>query len=491
MVLLLGTSIWALTYALHWTESTAEGQKFWLNMTYLGVLSTPTALFVFTIQFLGRPDWMRKHWVFIFLIEPVITFILLWTDPYHDLFFGGLSYPHQHNIYDGGIWFWINVTYSYVLIFISLILIARAVYQRQGLYKKQAVMILIGMAIPIIGNIITFLGINPFNGLDIPPIFFTFTGLFIAFAIVNYRLFDLIPIGRDTLVEHLQEGMLLVDGEHHLVDINPAAKQLFRLGDAPLLGKSIESVLKAYPQLFPLFSEQTNQTIELSLSQHATKFIEVKTEIVKEPVTGTLGTLLICRDITTQKVNEISLREQYEEITALQASLSEQAIRDPLTGLYNRRFLHETLSREISIAKRNQESICVAMLDLDYFKQLNDTFGHPAGDEVLIQMGLHLQNNTRASDVVVRFGGEEFLIVLLNTRVDIAVQKLENWREEFSTKIIEFEQVKMNCSFSAGISVFPDHSEKAEELINLADIALYQAKAAGRNCTVVYSPVKS
>lgn len=488
MVFLIGTLVWALTYAMHWTESTMAGKSFWLDMTYLGVLSTPTAQFIFVLQYLGRANWLKKKRILFLAIEPVVTFIILLTDRYHNLFYGGLRDPLQHQIYNGGVFFWINVGYSYSIIIISLFIMTMAVFRRTGLYQKQALMILIGLSIPVIGNLVTFVGLNPFNGLDLPPITFTFTGLFITFAILRYRLFDLVPIGRDVLVEHMQEGMLLVDTDQRLLDINPAAITLLRLNSESLLGKPIQQVVSSYPELLPLFSQQPNQTVELALHHSPIQYIEVKTEEVKDKHDGLIGMLLICRDITRQKKNEMNLREQYEEITALQVSLSEQAIRDPLTGLYNRRYLQETLPRELAQAKRENQILCVVMLDLDYFKKLNDTYGHPAGDEVLTQLGLHLQKNTRAGDVVVRFGGEEFLIVLPNTTLENALNRVEYWRTEFLAKKIQYEYIEMHSTFSCGISAYPNHGNMAEELITLADIALYQAKAAGRNCTMIYTP---
>lgn len=127
------------------------------------------------------------------------------------------------------------------------------------------------------------------------------------------------------------------------------------------------------------------------------------------------------------------------------------------------------------------------MLDLDHFKVLNDTHGHAAGDLVLVELGKFLRGNTRSSDILVRYGGEEFLIVLINCSQEAAFSQVEKWRVEFPKLDIEYDGYVLRCAFSGGIACYPDDGLHADELIQKADAALYKAKAAGRNCTYNYS----
>lgn len=218
--------------------------------------------------------------------------------------------------------------------------------------------------------------------------------------------------------------------------------------------------------------------------EDSNKFIEVKAENISDINISLMGTLLVCSDISMRVQMEKQQQEQYKEILALQEILSEQVIRDPLTDLYNRRYLMETLPAEISQASRADYPLSVVMLDLDHFKILNDTFGHSAGDKVLVELGKYLRSNTRVSDIVVRYGGEEFLIVLLNTNGNTAFTQVERWRTEFSQQVIVYDSVPLKCKFSGGIASYPDDGLHADELIQKADMALYKAKAAGRNCTM-------
>jgi diguanylate cyclase (GGDEF)-like protein len=136
------------------------------------------------------------------------------------------------------------------------------------------------------------------------------------------------------------------------------------------------------------------------------------------------------------------LTSSLTEIRELHLRLQEQAIRDPLTGLYNRRYLDETLERELSRAKREGYPLSLTMIDLDHFKLVNDTYGHPAGDEVLIALSTLLQSQAREGDIPCRYGGEEFVLVLPRMSLEVASQRAEQWREAFGnmkTRHGEFE----------------------------------------------------
>lgn len=175
------------------------------------------------------------------------------------------------------------------------------------------------------------------------------------------------------------------------------------------------------------------------------------------------------------------LMERLGEIQSLQAQLREQAIRDVLTGLYNRRYLDEVIERELSRAMREGHPLTVMMLDLDHFKKLNDTYGHQAGDEVLKALGDMLRHNARSEDIPCRYGGEEFLLVLPNMNLSDAHVRAEQWRQKFETMHIAFGQFAMSGTLSIGIATFPGHGRTRDELVEAADRALYAAKHNGRN----------
>lgn len=170
----------------------------------------------------------------------------------------------------------------------------------------------------------------------------------------------------------------------------------------------------------------------------------------------------------------------------LREELHELSIRDPLTGLFNRRFLEEVLDRELLRMRRSEQMLAVAMIDIDHFKIFNDNYGHDAGDEVLKKTG-HLLNGFReGSDIVCRYGGEEFVVVTTEVDPQKILRRLENLRLEVEHLSVKFGNQQLpNLSVSIGVAIFPAHGSNRVELLNRADQALYVAKEAGRNRLVV------
>lgn len=192
-------------------------------------------------------------------------------------------------------------------------------------------------------------------------------------------------------------------------------------------------------------------------------------------------TAVLLDDQVRQRTAE--LKTALEEVQALQTRLREQAIRDPLTGLFNRRYLTETFDRELLRAHRNGSPISAIMGDIDHFKSVNDTYGHQAGDEVLRAFGTLLKQGARGSDICCRYGGEEFLLVLFDMAIDDAWRRAERLRQAVAAAAIPLGASVVRITASFGIASFPAHGETGEALIAAADAALYAAKKAGRNQT--------
>jgi diguanylate cyclase (GGDEF)-like protein len=187
-----------------------------------------------------------------------------------------------------------------------------------------------------------------------------------------------------------------------------------------------------------------------------------------------LGQLALAFD---DMAGALQLREQ---------RLQEQAISDPLTGLYNRRYLNEFLPRELARSGRNTTPVAVILLDLDRFKGVNDSFGHEAGDLVLSAVANLLKGKVRGSDIACRYGGEEFALVLPETGLEPAARRAEDIRVAISALDLTYAGKYLGrMTASIGIALFPDHSQDADGLLRVADIALYAAKGAGRDRVVV------
>lgn len=187
----------------------------------------------------------------------------------------------------------------------------------------------------------------------------------------------------------------------------------------------------------------------------------------------------VCSDVTERKRHEEQLAAANARIVEV---LHEQAIRDPLTGLFNRQYLDETLEREIRRSQRIRAPLAVVMLDIDHFKTFNDTYGHAAGDEVLKTLGKVLRDTVRASDVACRYGGEEFVVVLLDADLAAAIPSVERICSEIRRRRCVYRgQTLPAIKVSAGIAQYPVHGTSVEALLSTADEAMYAAKNAGRD----------
>jgi len=172
----------------------------------------------------------------------------------------------------------------------------------------------------------------------------------------------------------------------------------------------------------------------------------------------------------------------------LREALRTQSVRDALTGLYNRRYLEETLEREMRRAARAEQSLGILMIDLDHFKNFNDTYGHDAGDVVLRETGASLTKGIRAEDFVCRFGGEEFVVILPTADPETSRTRAERLRTKMRELTIMYQGKSLGMvTISVGVAAFPAHGTSPKELMAAADAALYEAKRGGRDKVVVAS----
>lgn len=193
-------------------------------------------------------------------------------------------------------------------------------------------------------------------------------------------------------------------------------------------------------------------------------------------------------DVSQKEATVIRIAEQYALSLAnlrLREQLKIEAIRDPLTDLYNRRYMEVSLTREWARAERHGHPVAIIMLDIDHFKNFNDTYGHDVGDIVLKELAALLKRHVRTEDIACRYGGEEFLLILPEVRLEVAKYRAEELRVLVHELHITYQGSLLSVTISVGIAVFPQHGHNLKEVIHKADAALYQAKKAGRDRVVV------
>lgn len=480
-----GTTWWTLSYAL--TIATLrwfpEGlgflpaPMFWFRTVFMGVVISTTAFFIFTLQFVDQGHWVNRYTLGALLVEPVLVTILVWTDPHHQLFFAGYL-PGAPGGLIGGIGFWAHSLYSYLLLLGASGLLIWSLVRGSPLQRRQSAILILGICIASASNLLTIFKVVP-AGIDLTPVGFMVIGLFMVYNIRGQGFLDLIPVARNAVVEAMSDAVLVINRDNRVLDSNPAVVRLLRQpGLKP--GRHVAEFFAPWTDLSHEYADQRRHfTAEVPLGE------DMVLEVQVTPLSGKrgeyLGRILVLRDISPMKRIEAALRAQLAHNEQLRSELQELVVRDALTGLYNRRFLEQTLIRELAQAQRGGRSLALSIIDIDKFKPINDDYGHNVGDCVIKGLASLLLESTRAGDMACRFGGEEFVLVMPEIDLEVAVARVNQLREQFATMAFAGCDDALRATFSGGVACFPAHGSDAQSLLVAADHALYAAKAAGRN----------
>ncbi|HMB25201.1 MAG TPA: diguanylate cyclase, partial [Anaerolineales bacterium] len=361
------------------------------------------------------------------------------------------------------------------------------------LYRSQYRLVFAASLLPWAASIFDEFTFAPSGHLDFTPLTFGLAAIIYAFSLLQTHFKDLIPVARSHLIENMYDGVMVLDSQNRVVDINPAMEGFLEKQTSHYLGKNAPGVLDHWLQKADLLSGKAETRVELKVPKDPPRYLDLRVTPLYDKDQLLNGRLMVFRDITERKLDEKRLRYANErmqtqliEIGLLQSKLREQAIRDPLTNLFNRRYLEETLDRELARAGRESYPVCIIMIDLDYFKKINDTYGHDAGDEVLKALAKTLTEQSRRGDFVCRYGGEEFVMVMPNITKRTAYDRARKLRKCLKALQVPYERHQLTMTLSMGIACYPANGETRQALLRAADRAMYAAKRAGRDHILTY-----
>ena len=433
---------------------------------YLAVVAVPLSFLILVLEITHTLKWLSKERLALLMLEPVVMLIAVWTNDLHHQFIARFSSFAQDGLiymeFQRGPLYWINVFYSYSLLLVCMVLLVRTFARTAPLFRRQLSAFMLGASLPWLGNIAMLAGLLPFRGLDITPIVFGVTALIFYFTLSSRLRFNLLPVARSLILQVLSDGLVVADANFTYLDVNPAAERILGISARDLIGREAFQVFPEWKEFLGRLSEHPEEiNVQIQGRQNPARHFDLKVTPITNEETVT-GYLILFRDITDrwqaeQQVRQanLELQARFNEIEALQQELRTQATRDPLTNLYNRRYLEETLENELARAEREGNFVSIIMLDADKFKRINDLHGHKAGDLALQALARIIHLYIRKSDIACRYGGEEFVIVMPNTGMEVARDRAEKIREDFHRVNFIGPGTEWETSLSIGIAAYP------------------------------------
>ena len=318
---MLVLTIWSVTNALEMCGTDLNTKLFWANMQYLSYCSSPVALFTLCAEFSGydRHD-IRKKYIWLAIL-PTVILLLVWTNTYH-----GLIRYDVHMDYSSmfpviakkyGPAFYVHAIYSYALNFSSLVMLIRVVFFRQTVFRKQALSLLFALSLIIVPNVIYVLGVLPSYRFDITPVFFAPAGLIAALGIFRYKLFDAVPIAWAAVVRNMDYGVLVLDMQNRILDVNPAFEKIMDCKAKEIIAKYAEDVCVEVPVFAAACADKSVARIEFSVDdKDMTRVYDASFSFIFDRKGETIGRIAIVNDITEKIHQQQELLEQQRKLAA-------------------------------------------------------------------------------------------------------------------------------------------------------------------------------
>jgi diguanylate cyclase (GGDEF)-like protein len=468
-ILVASMALYSFGYAGEIAQTTVRSARIWLGVEYLA-LPWAGGLWVLAAC---KHNGLKVRTGLLFVI-PVITFFGHYTN-FRNLFYTAPMRMVQNGPFSvltvqRGPLSTLDNAYLMVSFLAGAWIYLSGLRHASSLFRKQAVVLVVGSFLPFVGYFAFLAGLTPW-GLDITPVTLGITCAFLYYGIFHCGMFDLAPLARNLIFNSMRDAVLILDTSDRLLDFNPAARDLLPVLNQRNIGADVVPMLANTPQITEALTKGAEHH-EVSMGAAEEQIYEIRTwPLYTAPGNASprqVGRAVIFEDVTAR----VRLREE----------LRGRAETDPLTGVANRRRFYQALEIECMRYSRNHLPLSVLMIDLDYFKVVNDQYGHPVGDVALRIVAQLLLLSLRKTDLLARYGGEEFAVLLPETSAEGAMVIAERVRQTVCQKPFSADGCQLQVTVSIGVASNDDEFEATPEiLLKKADLALYQAKASGRN----------
>ncbi len=473
----LSTGLWSLGYLLGFFSADPGWKLIMLRVEYLGIIGAEFFWLLFAVSYSNFKQWLSPKALTLLTIIPAISFLQVLFIQQHTFFYRSFSFPEAgglvifEKVYGPGFYLWVG--YAYLATFAGIVILILGMINMPEKYRLQLIPLILVIIFIISPNILYILGANPIAPYDPTSLMFMVAGILLLITIRYLRFLDIVPVAHHLVFKNVESGVIIIDERAQIQEMNPAAEGILKIDRENVLGKSIQEVIPRYQDLLMRLQTSSEMGAEMRLDE---KYFEIQSTPISDRGGASQGRIIMFYDITSRKQAEYELRLQ--------------AITDPLTGVLNRRQFFSLASPNFQQAKRYQRHLTTLMLDLDYFKQINDQHGHIIGDQVLISLAERLQEHIRTPDILARYGGEEFVILMPETDIESARTMAERLRTQIHENPIKTDIGPVSLTISIGIATLDIEIDSTiDRLIDRADQALYAAKQAGRNKVVIYEDI--
>ena len=646
-VLMLAAAGYAVPYIFELNSPDLAAALFWMAVSIPGASLLGPVWFIFAAHYTGQKKVFTARRILLLFAIPILACLAAWTNFLHGLYGADFQFnpAAQWPVlkFRFGPVYWVNFGYAYLTTIAGMWLLLRSAVQRMRAFTNQTLFMLGGAFIPVVVNVLFSLGITPIPGMDLTPFSFLIAGAFWSLALFRFRLLDIVPIAREHLLDTIPVGVVVLDLQGRVLDMNPAAGEMLQLPPREMAGHFLAGLGPEFPFSLAELSSPVEIEKEVRLGPDSKpRFLLQRLTPLARRGKDYSGALLLVQDVTLRKMAELAERAQHElaetlrdtasdlnlalplpemldrilanlakilvfdaaqisvwsapdeggtlapvcrfvtsrpisewasgtaspvhayplplllaaaasrgpfrvdnpalvgdcpasfsrewvgsavgmpvrshgqlvglalidrvsqdgfsqaeldrlELFAGQASISIEnarlyarleirAVLDDLTKVYNRGGLFEFATAELNRAHRFKHPLGLIMFDLDHYKEVNDTYGHAAGDEVLRAVARICRSAIREIDVIGRYGGDEFVIVLPECDLEAAVIVAERVRRALESSPVKVGEDELIVTLSAGVSADLMGDLSLDDLLRQADRALYAAKSAGRNC---------
>lgn len=469
----LFSAIYAFGHAFELTSSTLDGAMFWVVFQYLGLPFTAPGTLILVLQYVGLDKHLNKVTYFLYYLIPIISVTLVATNSYHHLFYKSVEVTYHQGtpLLDMtiGQWYIVHGSYTSGTLLIGFLFLIRYWLKTKSRQWKQILTLMIGIILPVIASFVYLVGLTPL-GIDPVPIVMFFTASLYLWAILSTHMLVVAPIAKDSVFDSMRDGVIVLDLSNQVAEYNSAA---FKLFPNLKIGIMIEDVERAGNKISKTLDDFVGKSITREIEyniQNSISYFQIRVSPIQKRNGQVVGTAIVLQNVTEYK--------------QLQYQLEALAYKDGLTGIFNRSYFLEQSKQKLKEMTDKRETISFILFDIDHFKQINDNFGHFAGDKAIQHTVSVCKNMLEEEMIFGRYGGEEFVLMLPSyTRTD-ATAFAEVLRRRLDETTLRYNDQDIRVTASFGVTGIDENTRNhsVDQLLKEADHALYKAKRNGRNC---------